>query len=533
VGAFHLRDARGARIPVAAELVQPERELFRIRVPKRFASLLLGAFGEELAGNPVREADWEIRDGLLDLRVRVSELAAGFDVAGARRRLEADLARDEVESLDVRVTLSPRIRLRFADALPGCGLRVYRLARGRARPAREAPVTCGRDPSGGAWVENEHWRVEVGADGRVSLRRRGGGLVVEDAVRVVSEGDRGDEYNFDPVPDEEPVERPERTRIALERAGEARAAVVVDARYRVPEGLARDRKTRSARRVALPVRLRLALHENLDSVDLELSCDNRARDHRLRVHVRAPFGARRFEVESAFEVAERPIAPGPGDFGSPRPSELPIGTVPQRRFAAIDDGALALSLANRGAAEVEAVPEADGTTSLAVTLLRGVGWLSRDDLRLRPGHAGPPFETPGAQVPGPQRQQLSLRLHPVGEAARAARAHAFACPPVAFPGGESPGGPLGDGARLVEVDDPEVVVSAVEPRSDGRCIVRLWNASGAERRVRVAWNGPGARGLQAIDLAERPAPDLALEAVGPGACVLRLRPWQIATLRVQ
>jgi len=230
-------------------------------------------------------------------------------------------------------------------------------------------------------------------------------------------------------------------------------------------------------------------------------------------------------------VAERPIAPQPGDFGSDRPAELPIGAVPQRSFATLAGGALALTLANRGAAEVEAVPEADGTTSLAVTVLRAVGWLSRDDLHVRPGHAGPPLETPGAQVPGHHRLELSLRLHPAGEAERVARAHAFAFPPRAFAGGGPPAAPLRDGARLFEVDDPAVVVSAIQPGPDGRARVRLWNASAEARRVRVAWSGPGARALEPVDLAGRPDPRAGLEPEGAGGW-LRLRPWQITTLRV-
>jgi len=35
-----------------------------------------------------------------------------------------------------------------------------------------------------------------------------------------------------------------------------------------------------------------------------------------------------------------------------------------------------------------------------LTLLRSVGWLSRDDLPVRQGHAGPALETPGGQVIG-------------------------------------------------------------------------------------------------------------------------------------
>src|SRR5204863_408878 len=56
---------------------------------------------------------------------------------------------------------------------------------------------------------------------------------------------------------------------------------------------------------------------------------------------------------------------------------------------------------------------------LALALLRAVGWLSRDDLITRTGHAGPALETPGAQVLGDHRFRYSLFFH-AGDWERAA-----------------------------------------------------------------------------------------------------------------
>src|SRR2546429_2659093 len=53
----------------------------------------------------------------------------------------------------------------------------------------------------------------------------------------------------------------------------------------------------------------------------------------------------------------------------------------------------------------------DAPQELALTLLRAVGWLSRDDLTTRTGHAGPALETPGAQVLGEHRFRYSLFFH--------------------------------------------------------------------------------------------------------------------------
>jgi len=234
-------------------------------------------------------------------------------------------------------------------------------------------------------------------------------------------------------------------------------------------------------------------------------------------------------VESAFEIVTRPIAPASDSFGSTAPAELPVGASPQRRFASLGDGVHAITLANRGCAEVEAVPEADGRTSLAVSVLRAVGWLSRGDLVLRPGHAGPPFETPGAQVPGLHRIELSLRAHGDGDVTAAAQAQHFASPPLVFAGGVVGGAPLADGARLLEIDDPAVAVSAIEPRRGGPVNVRLVNTTAESRRfgVRHGFGGPG--DFEPVDLRGRPLPVAARGESDPGR--VTLRPREIASFR--
>jgi hypothetical protein len=531
LGTLHVRDAEGRRIPARAELVEPAMRIYDWVFPPHVLGMLLpGLTGDTTAH--LREVRISGTGAQLTLDFRLARSPWGFDAERAKREILRRLEEGGFEEVRVRGYLVPRVRLRFVDDLPGHGLRVYRLASGRAGRAGEAsPLLRERRSDGGVRIANRVWSVEVAADGRVHLTHRIHGTRFEDVLRVVSEGDRGDEYNFDPVPGAVRVERPERVRVSLGPASEGEVSAVITARYRVPTDLTPDRDARGKTSVVLPVTLRIRLVSELDRLDLESVVDNRARDHRLRLHVRAPFAARRFEVESAFEIAERPIDPPRGAFGSEHPSEFPVGATPQRSFATLDDGELALTVANRGSPEVEAVPEPDGTTSLAITLLRAVGWLSRGDLRLRPGDAGPPLETPGAQVSGLHRAELSVRLHPVDEIERVSQAHRFASPARAWMGGGSADAPLADRARLVEIDDPALVVSAIEPRPDRLAVLRLYNASAQPRTFSLRWNGAGARALEPIDLMERTARNDRVSAEETRA-TLSLRPWEIVTLRI-
>jgi alpha-mannosidase len=534
---FHLRDGSGRRVAASADLVEAGAVLADFELSAEGAGHLVEGLPPDFAGAALRAVRWR-RAGARRLEVEL-RLASEGDLApeAAKAELRALLASGDFDRVRLRAARVPRVRLRFADELPGHGLRCYRVAPGRAaKPGKAGPsaeVRAARRKDGGAWLENAVWRVEAAADGRIELSHRPSGRRVLDAIRIVSEGDRGDEYNFDPVPGGALVDRPARVRIAAE-ARESEASLLLSARYRVPRGLDASRRQRSSRKVALPVELRLRLRAGQDALELEVDLDNTARDHRLRLLVAAPFGAARLRVESAFEVAERPIAPRPEDFGAKRPAEYPVGAGPQRRFASLDDGALALSVANRGGGEVEALPEAGGSTQLALTLLRAVGWLSRPDLALRPGDAGPALPTPGAQVPGRHHLEFGVRLHAVAEPGWIAEALRFAVPALALPGrnGEPGGARLSDSTQLLELEDPAVLLSACEPLSDGGVRVRLWNASGESRAVRVRLAASGAGALRPVDLRDEPDPRLGARESGD-AVALELRPWQIATLRAR
>ena len=141
--------------------------------------------------------------------------------------------------------------------------------------------------------------------------------------------------------------------------------------------------------------------------------------------------------------------------------------------------------------------------------------------------------TPGAQVPGPQRGQLSVRWHSADSEACVGEAIRFSAPPLAVQCAVSPGGVL-DIHSLIELDDARVIVSAIEPRPRGRVVVRVYNASGQERAPSLRWRVGEAR-FTAVDLSESERPDVRLRANpgDPGVVQLRLRAWEIFTLRIE
>jgi alpha-mannosidase len=257
-------------------------------------------------------------------------------------------------------------------------------------------------------------------------------------------------------------------------------------------------------------------------IEIRTTVDNHARDHRLRVHFPTPIQTDHSVAESIFDVVERPIVlPN----ATPDWAEQPVGTHPQRTFVDVSDGTLGLMVANRGLPEYEVLPGAEGVT-VALTLLRCVGWLSRDDFPCRRGQAGPLMPAPEAQCLGQHTFEYALIPHAGDWRSAFQQAHAFSVPLRAVPTDAHPGTLSLTGA-LLEVEPAEFVITAIRQAEDG-IVVRGYNIAPHPIQARVRLNSP-AREVTRTNLAEEPLEPLSRDAEGWVHLALRAR--EIATLK--
>jgi len=116
-------------------------------------------------------------------------------------------------------------------------------------------------------------------------------------------------------------------------------------------------------------------------------------------------------ADAAFGPVERCVAVAPGSGPTP---EAVVPTMPMHRWATQEQRGQCVTVFADGLAEAESKPGA-----LSLTLVRAIGELSRGDLPERPGHAGWPSPTPGAQSLGRFDARVGLMVHDAG-AGRAA-----------------------------------------------------------------------------------------------------------------
>ena len=213
--------------------------------------------------------------------------------------------------------------------------------------------------------------------------------------RLVDGGDHGDSYNYSPPATDQLVDHPEEVTVSLDAAGPVRAVVTVVARYRWPERVDGTTRRRTGEQ---PVTVTTTVRVDADAPDVHVTTrfTNPCRDHRLRVHLPLPEPAATSRAECAFAVVER------GLTAEGRPDELGLPTFPSRRFVC----AGGLTVAHEGLLEYELIdiaPDGEGPAAahtLALTLLRATGMLSRLGMAYRPLPAGPLTPVEGLQLLG-------------------------------------------------------------------------------------------------------------------------------------
>ncbi len=136
---------------------------------------------------------------------------------------------------------------------------------------------------------------------------------------------------------------------------------------------------------------------------------NPSRDHRVRVHLPLPDPAEQSVAESAFTTVTR------GLTVEGRADEFGLPTAPAQRFVS----AGGLTVVHEGVTEYELIdinetPEGPRASTMALSLLRSTGMLSRLGMSYRPFPAGPLTPVDGLQLAGHKIEaRYALALGPI------------------------------------------------------------------------------------------------------------------------
>ena len=410
----------------------------------------------------------------------------------------------------------------IAQDIPPLGYRTYWLRSGlpvqKPKP-NSRPVES---------IENEFYSLQVNSDdGTLTLTDKRTGIVTRGLNRFIDGGERGDEYNY--CPPENDVEIQGNIQSIKYVIDNTQQSVTVKLEMLVPRSLTADRLGRSEQLVPVNILTRASLAPGVPRLEIHTEIENSALDHRLRVHFPAPFSLEEAGNQAAydghFEVVQRSTVLPEHDNSW---SEAPRPEMPQRAFCDLSNGKIGLMVANRGLREVEVRQNENGQAEIALTLLRCVGWLSRDDFPCRRVNAGPIIPTPQAQLLGSWSFDYALIFHEDGWEHAFQSAYAFNTPLRAVIAGNH-AGILPMAGSFLQTDPAEFVISAIKTCEDGSgWIVRGYNLSADSIQVKL-------RPLYIPEQAERAnLAETALEKLSldeDGTLILPVKSKQIATIK--
>ena len=415
-----------------------------------------------------------------------------------------------------------------ARDVPALGYAAFRF-NGEGRFAR-GNLVCGE----GA-MENQHVRVVIHDNGTLCVTHKATGTEFDGLHYFQDSGEAGQAWmHVEPAIDQVLTSRGFPVAVSLEQSGPLLARFRIEYIMQIPIGLDNggsnvwerlDGFDNSACRkkdtCELKITSLVTLRKGSRCIEVTTSFENAAEMHRLRVMfpTRLP-KAHTCHAESAFDVVERPIEPGPD---SPWHGIGPR-TFPMQRFVDVSDGRVGLAILNEGLREYEVRPDPDRT--IAVTLLRAfevsictsaAGWEVFPEMKL-------------SQSPGHHKFRYLIYPHAGrwDDAEVHREAEGLTAPLILAQAGPHKGD-LPKRMSFVEVAPTNLVMSALKRSEDGEAVVlRLHNPT--EKRIEgTVTCFRRIRSAELVTLEEKPIRKLKVDG---SSVKLRVDTRKIVTLKL-
>ncbi|MBN1931547.1 MAG: hypothetical protein JW786_08075 [Desulfobacterales bacterium] len=304
----------------------------------------------------------------------------------------------------------------WAEDVPSVGYKTFYLAAGPPEKPESQPVV--KSDESEKTMENEHIAVKINFDGTLSMRDKKRNKVYSNLGFFEDGGDCGDTYDYSfPETDRVVSSRNRPAVITLETAGPLVVRYRIEIKLPLPVALTKNRKKRSARTRQVKIVNHVELRAGSKYVAIHTMVHNVVKDHRLRVLLPTGIQSDTAFAGMPFDVAKFPLT----ETGRNIPPTdaihdlmlagcytVPVNTHPFQRFVGMVQPDCGLTVFSRGLSEYEVLPQ---NSTIALTLIRSVGWLTRADLLTRVGDVGPQIFTPEAQCLGARKFDYAVYPH--------------------------------------------------------------------------------------------------------------------------
>ncbi len=283
-----------------------------------------------------------------------------------------------------RAFINPLYKVSFLAELPALSFTSFTLKK-RERENRELGES-------NLDFENNFYSFNLNNDGTFNIYDKINNIEIRNINYFEDHGDIGDEYNFSPTEGEPIKVIPEVKGLGVKDKNFSKE-IFLTGEINLP--ISAEGRKRSSEKVSIPFNITYTLYRDFPRIDVSLDLENNARDHRLRFGIDLPEEIERVLNDGYYGIVEHETKVK----NSEEYIEENIPRYAMESFVGLIGHKLKMMIVNRGLHEYE-VERKEKETSLKITLLRSVGYLSRGDLTTRKGHAGPFMPTPEGQCLG-------------------------------------------------------------------------------------------------------------------------------------
>ncbi len=366
-------------------------------------------------------------------------------------------------------------------------------------------------------LENSYLRLELTPQGTIELKDKAAQKVYKNWHQFYASMDAGDSYNY-AKPDCDTLSYPTLVDKPIYTKSSLVETLVYHLQLEQPEAMDISRKHALKTNVKTMIEVTLTLHRDERFVRVKTTIDQKAKDQRLRIQFPLGVLLETHVTDSAYELVERE-SNRKELFKAERLKEVPVVVDPTLSMVYGTKDQRGIQFYHRGLHESQMVLGEDETLA-EITLIRSVGYLSRDDFGTRGGAAGPNLPTPEAQ--SIRKVTFDYAFGPVDETRNVndcyQEALEFRKPPLILSAyGDQP-------SSLIKKKKDDVIMSSLRLMTKDTIELRLWNPLDQNVLTQLSSD-------YSIDLIEERTLDQRL--VHTIHSDIKLEPHQIKTLHIK
>lgn len=281
------------------------------------------------------------------------------------------------------------------DTIPAMGYKTYLVKEADGKIEVETPDTTR------SYLENEYFKIQIQENGTLVVRDKVSDQLYTNVLLVEDGSDDGDGYDYSPLPDDFIVTSIDCKAESKVTEFKNKKFATISYSMSIPKDL-ESRKTKSLDG-SMDITFELELAKNSKVIQIRMTVNNQAKDHRVRVLLPQNLSAKCSISDNQFgQIKRGVIDEAMKVWEEENWSERPDAIYPMLSYVGLDTEH-GLSVLTNSVREYEVI--GDSYDTLAITVFRCTGYLGKENLLRRPGRPS------GIKMPTPDQQMLGVHSY--------------------------------------------------------------------------------------------------------------------------